>query len=298
MLPSVTPCASGVGHAGDLIDLVESRMMDLIHPEREREQESLSDAAGAAAYHLASGGQRVRARLALSSGKSLGLTDSDAVTIASCVELLHNASLIHDDLQDREQCRRGVKTVCAAYGDHIAICAGDLLVSAAYAALAHFSNPGMLPELLLLVHERTSVVIAGQCAELNPTGDALLDMDVYGNIAAGKSGSLLSLPIEMALLVSGKREWVTEARRAAEDFAIGYQIADDMEDVDQDERSRAVNAVLALKASGQGDFPSALATARERGLRHLDQAISRSGGLPGGSGSLLMELAQRLRDRL
>jgi geranylgeranyl pyrophosphate synthase len=191
-----------------------------------------------------------------------------------------------------------VKTVCAAYGDHIAICAGDLLVSAAYAALAHFSNPGMLPELLLLVHERTSVVIAGQCTELNPTGDALLDMDVYGTIAAGKSGSLLSLPIEMTLLVAGKREWVAEARRAAEDFAIGYQIADDIEDVDQDVRSRAVNAVLALRASGQGDFHGALATARERGLRHLDQAISRSGSLPGGSGSLLMELAQGLRDRL
>lgn len=298
MLPSVIPTGPHVGHAGDLIDLVERRMLDLIHPERDREQEGLSEAAGAAAYHLASGGQRVRARLALSSGKSLGLTDSDAVTIASCVELLHNASLIHDDLQDREQCRRGVETVCAAYGGHIAICAGDLLVSAAYAALAHLGNPALLPDLLHLVHERTSVVIAGQCAELNPTGDALLDMDVYGSIAAAKSGALLSLPIEMALLVSGKREWVAEARRAAEDFAIGYQIADDIEDVDQDERSRAVNAVLALKASGQGDLQGALATARERGIRHLDQAISRSGSLPGGSGILLMELAQGLRDRL
>lgn len=298
MLPSVIPSGPHVGHAGDLIDLVERRMLDLIHPEREREQEGLSEAAGAAAYHLASGGQRVRARLALSSGKSLSLTDSDAVTIASCVELLHNASLIHDDLQDREQCRRGVKTVCAAYGGHIAICAGDLLVSAAYAALAHLGNPALLPDLLHLVHERTSVVIAGQCAELNPTGDALLDMDVYGSIAAAKSGALLSLPIEMALLVSGKREWVAEARLAAEDFAIGYQIADDMEDVDQDERSRSVNAVLALRASGQGDLQGALATARERGIRHLDQAISRSGSLPGGSGILLMELAQGLRDRL
>jgi hypothetical protein len=63
---------------------VESRMMDLIHPEREREQESLSDAAGAAAYHLASGGQRVRARLALYSGKSLGLTPSPSPRAWNC----------------------------------------------------------------------------------------------------------------------------------------------------------------------------------------------------------------------
>ena len=282
----------------DLVGLVEQRMLELIDPIGRKDVEARSDTSRAAAYHLASGGQRVRARLALSSGKALGLTDADAVSIASCVELLHNASLVHDDLQDREQYRRGVETVCAAYGNHIAICTGDLLLSAAYAALAHFSNPRLLPRLMALVHERTSVVISGQCAELVPTGNVGSDMALYERIAAEKSGSLLSLPVKLALAGSENCEWIGEACHAAEHFAIGYQIVDDMEDVGEDEGPHAVNAVLVLKASEQGDLGRARAKAREYGLSHLDQAISRSGGLPDGSGALLQELAQKLRDSL
>jgi geranylgeranyl pyrophosphate synthase len=282
----------------ELLDLVERRMVDLIAPSCSRDEGERTDAVRAASYHLASGGQRVRARLALSSGKALGLSDDDAICIASCAELLHNASLIHDDLQDGQQFRRGVETVSAAYGRHIAICTGDLLLSAAYAALSHFGNPRLFPALISLVHERTSSVINGQCAGLIPTGRAVADMALYERIAAAKSGSLLSLPMELALAGSSNREWIEESRLAAEHFAVGYQIVDDMDDIEQDEGSLSVNAVLVLKASEQGDLRRSLSKAREYCHFHLDQAIARCGGLPEGSGALLQELAQKLRDRL
>jgi geranylgeranyl pyrophosphate synthase len=282
----------------ELLDLVERRMVDLIAPSCPWDEGERTDAVRAASYHLASGGQRVRARLALSSGKALGLSDDDAICIASCAELLHNASLIHDDLQDGQQFRRGVETVSAAYGRHIAICTGDLLLSAAYAALSRFGNPRLFPALISLVHERTSSVINGQCAGLIPTGRAVADMALYERIAAAKSGSLLSLPMELALAGSSNREWIEEARLAAEHFAVGYQIVDDMDDIEQDEGSLSVNAVLVLKASEQGDLRRSLSKAREYCHFHLDQAIARCGGLPDGSGALLQELAQKLRDRL
>lgn len=290
--------AVAVGDPMDLMDLVERRMLDLIAPCADQDEGKRSDAARAAAYHLSSGGQRVRARLALSSGKSLGLSDTDAVCIASCAELLHNASLIHDDLLDDEQYRRGVETVAAAYGKHVAVCTGDLLLSAAYAALSCFGNARFVPAMISLVHELTSTVINGQCAELIPTGDATRDMALYEKVAAGKSGSLLSLPIELALVGSSRGKWIGEARLAAEHFAVGYQIADDMEDIAQDQGSRSVNAVLVLKASEEGDLGRSLSKARDYGRFHLDQAIARCGGLPEGSGVFLQELAQKLRDRL
>lgn len=302
MLFEVSHCDSGVAHAGhrndlmDLLDQVESRMLKLIEPGCD--PSDLSSTAEAAAYHLASGGQRVRARLALSSAKALGLSDADAVCLASCVELLHNSSLIHDDLQDQEEYRRGVKTVCAFYGNHIAICTGDLLLSASYAALSHFSDPGLLPGLISLVHQRTSIVISGQCDVLNPSGTASRDMSLYERIAAKKSGSLLSLPIELALAGSGHQKSIPAARHAAEHFAIGYQIMDDMHDVEDDEGSHAVNALLVLQASTQDDLSDAREVARAYGRRHLDEAILGSADLPGGSGALLQELAQKLRDRL
>jgi len=86
----------------------------------------------AARYHLEAGGQRVRARLALHACEALGVVGDQAVRLAACVELLHNASLVHDDLQDKEKLRRGLPTVCAAFGPDVALCTGDLLLSAAY----------------------------------------------------------------------------------------------------------------------------------------------------------------------
>ncbi|MBV5277060.1 polyprenyl synthetase family protein, partial [bacterium] len=67
----------------------------------------------AARYHLEAGGQRVRARLALHACEALGVVGDQSVRLAACVELLHNASLVHDDLQDKEKLRRGLPTVCA-----------------------------------------------------------------------------------------------------------------------------------------------------------------------------------------
>jgi len=109
----------------------------------------------AARYHLEAGGQRVRARLALHACEALGVVGDQAVRLAACVELLHNASLVHDDLQDKEKLRRGLPTVCAAFGPDVALCTGDLLLSAAYGALADLPDPAPLPALLRCVHARS-----------------------------------------------------------------------------------------------------------------------------------------------
>jgi geranylgeranyl pyrophosphate synthase len=220
------------------------------------------------------------------------------VAIASCVELIHNASLVHDDLEDRQQFRRGVETVHAAYGFHVALCSGDLLLSAAYATLARFSNAILLPGLLSVVHARIAVVIGGQCARLVPIGDEERDMAAYDAIASAKSGALLSLPLELALEGSSKGMWSEDARRAAEHFAIGYQIADDIEDVEQDRGTLSVNALLVIAAACRCQINEASEKARGHALRHLAKASSLAGSLPNGSGALLREFAKDLSHRL
>lgn len=286
--------------ADDLLDEVEKVMRSLVTRGEPSGGDMLSNSARAAVGHLAAGGQRVRARLALGAGIALDLGPQDSIALAATAELLHNASLVHDDLQDREKIRRGNQTVWAAYGDEVAICTGDLLLSAAYAALAAVSDSRLLPELIALVHARTALVVRGQCAELSAKGQQVTDMAVYERIAVGKSGALLSLPLELALAVSGKKEWMGEARRAAEAFGIGYQIMDDMEDVESDaagdDGPRAVNALLVLRAAGHG--LNAEAVAREIGLRHLHTAVALADRLPNGAGAFLRCLALALCQRL
>jgi geranylgeranyl pyrophosphate synthase len=286
--------------ADDLLDEVEEFMRDVVTRGEPTGGDMMSDSARAAVGHLAAGGLRVRARLALGASIALDLSPQDSIALAATAELLHNASLVHDDLQDRENLRRGNPTVWVTYGDEVAICAGDLLLSAAYGALAAISDTRMLPDLIALVHARTALVVRGQCAEFSTKGQQITDMSVYEKIAAGKSGALLSLPLELALTASGKQEWMDEARRAAEAFGIGYQIMDDMEDVESDaggnDGPRAVNALLVLRATGQG--LNAEAIAREVGLRHLNTAIALADRLPNGAGAFLRCLALALCQRL
>ena len=286
--------------ADDLLDEVEKVMISLVTRGEPSGRDMMSNSAQAAVSHLAAGGQRVRARLALGAGVALDLSPQDSIALAATAELLHNASLVHDDLQDRENIRRGNQTVWAAYGDEVAICTGDLLLSAAYGALATVSDCRLLPDLITLVHARTALVVRGQCADFSTKGQQVRYMAVYEKIAAWKSGALFSLPLELALAASGKREWMGEARLAAEAFGIGYQIMDDMEDVESDaggdDGPSAVNALLVLKAAGHE--LNAKAVAREIGLQHLNTAIELADRLPNGAGIFLRSLALALCQRL
>ncbi len=297
--PLAAPRLSSV-LADDLLDEVEKVMRYLVVREELNGRDLMSDSARAAVGHLAAGGQRVRARLALGTGAALSLASKDSIALAATAELLHNASLVHDDLQDRENHRRGNPTVWAEFGDEVAICVGDLLLSAAYSSLAVVSDTRLLPDLIALVHARTALVVRGQCAEFSAKGQQVTDMAVYERIALGKSGALLSLPLELALTASGKKEWMGVARRAAEAFGIGYQIIDDIEDIESDAAGnngpRAVNALLVLRAAGHG--LNAEAMAREIGLRHLRTAVALAESLPNEAGALLRSLALALCQRL
>jgi geranylgeranyl pyrophosphate synthase len=255
-----------------------------------------SGAALAAAYHLGSGGQRVRGRLALSAGLGLGLSKRDAMCIAAAAELLHNASLVHDDLQDRDAQRHGQPAVWLKFGANVAVCTGDLMLSAAYAALCGVSQSHMLPTLLALVHERVAIAIAGQCADLSTAESAVVDVAGYKRIALAKSGALLSLPLELALVASSHGMWAKHALGVAEAFSVGYQVVDDLADVELDSQSGALNIVSVLRHAGFGD--GAQAQAKKFGLEHLDSAIALANELPCESGALMTELSLKLRHLL
>jgi len=254
-----------------------------------------SAAVQAALRHLASGGHRVRARLGFEAAERLGLARNDAIVIGATAELLHNASLIHDDLQDGGMIRRGQPTVLAAFGADVAVLSGDLLLSSAYSAIAQFSRPAMVGEMIRLIHRRTAQVIRGQCGDLSVRTHPVTEITRYEEIAAGKSGALLSLPLELALLGAGFRDALDLAHEAAESFGIGYQIVDDLNDAASDGQF-TLNLLNVLTAR----HPEAEANriARETGARRLDFAISAANRLPAGSGELLGKLARALSERL
>jgi len=281
----------------DLLKDVEDRVAASLQRETGLTSGRGPSARRASLHHMASKGQRVRTRLALHAGLALGLAADDAVTIATAVELLHNASLIHDDIQDRDKLRRGRESVWAAFGEDVAICAGDLLLSSAYAALSAFSTPAKLPTLISLTHSRTALAIAGQCDDLGARRRRSIGISEYEQIVVAKSGALLGLPLELALVASDNATSCPLARHAAESFAIGYQIVDDIEDRDADARTPgSLNMIEVLREAGHCD--DTLGLARSLGLKHLSNAATAALVLPERCGDLLREYALRVSAQL
>lgn len=294
---AVAPLAVSESPEDFLVDLNEF-MLRLVRGD-ESETDCAAGPIAAASSVLSSGGHRVRARLAFHAGTALGLDSGDSMAISAAAELLHNASLVHDDLHDREKTRRGQPTVWSLYGGDVAVCTGDLLLSAAYAALAGLKTIHLLPELLALVHRRTLRVICGQCSELSTRGRQVDSMVFYEKMALAKSGALLSLPLEMAFLLADKKAWLGEVREAAEGFGLSYQVMDDIADIESDaagdDGPRAVNALLVLQAAGHGENSRVLA--REMALRRLENTIDIANRLPNNSGLFLRDLALALCQR-
>ena len=257
---------------------------------------SQSVAVSAANYHLQTGGSRARGHCALHAGLVLGLSESDSICVAASAELLHNASLIHDDLQDSDDVRRGLPAVWKKFGPKVAICTGDLMLSAAYASLGSFSDSRQIPALLALVHTSTALAIRGQCEDMDASKHAQINFAEYIKVVTAKSGALLSLPLELVFVASGRKNWLNQARDAAQTFAVAYQIADDLADVASDKESDSLNIISILESGGSGT--NALASARLLGNQYLNKAIALSRELPFDSGSILEKLSFELRPNL
>ncbi len=259
-------------------------------------------------HHLCSGGRRTRAAIELSSGSALKLTPEDSIVLATCAELLHNASLIHDDLQDRTPERRGREAVWARFGESIAICAGDLPVSAAYSSLASLSSmtryrdlPSMTKyrDLLKALHSATCRTINGQASDLLLQDACVIDFAIYKRIAGEKSGPLIALPMELALIAADYSSFCHIARKAATDFAVAYQIADDLEDeltdAGGDLGPQCLNAVAVLRNAAT---ENARSIARRQALCALNRAAASAEKLPKSSGIALMSHIDAVKDKL
>lgn len=276
------------------MDLLEIRLLAAC----EISGDATDPCVGAIREHLEAGGARVRAHICLDAGTRLGLQESDALLAAGVCELLHNASLIQDDRLDRTAARRGAPSVWIRYGDTAAVCGGDLMLSAAYCLLADLSSTALIAPAIRLVHRRTSEVISGQVSEsLEQVEDK--DTEVhYERSARGKSASLLSLALELPLLLSGHSGFMSTAHEAASHFATAYQVADDIEDFDQDSREGSPNLLLLLIQREGLTFEQASIRAVELANSQLTSAETHAGRLPHRCAAALLQHATRLRTSL
>ncbi len=286
------------------VEIIDSTLVKLEHflltllTKNNQHQDCLEDLSlEAASYHLHCGGKRIRAKIAIDAAYALGLSMQNSLVIAAISELLHNASLIHDDLQDGDVYRRDNKAVWAKFGKDIALCTGDLFISAAYAAVAQISNPKIIPLMISTIHHETASAIRGQCHDVNHKINPSNNLNFYKQVAITKSGALLSLPMQLVLIATEYTQFLNLAKKVTESFAIAYQIADDLNDFQNDmafgDKPSALNIGIVLQT--EGHTHDMLNQAKHIALQEVNNSIELAHQLPNQSGRFLGELALKLK---
>jgi len=187
----------------------------------------------AAIQHTLSGqGKMVRATVLLEACRAVGGDARLLVSAATGIEYGHLASLVHDDLIDGDTVRRSRATVWHEFGATNAIVAGDLLVFAAFHALAGCRSRLPAERIVRALETVTKAGIEtcfGESLELTLTGDLTVSVDRYVRMARAKTGSLIRGAAEGgAILGGGSRAQAAAMRAYGENLGVAFQLVDDL----------------------------------------------------------------------
>ena len=203
---------------GDKLDKVE-RLIELKLKSEVNLIEKMSD------HHLQSGGKRLRALLTLGSAKLSGyeLGERD-INLAACVELIHAATLLHDDVIDESSLRRGIKTTNSIWGNQSSILVGDYLLSRCFEIMV---DDGDL-EVLKLLSSTSSKIAQGEVLQLQHKGEADILEDTYIDIINLKTAALFSAATKTGACLSGSNGKEKKALESyGKNLGLAFQIADD-----------------------------------------------------------------------
>jgi len=176
-------------------------------------------------YHVKSGGKRIRPLLTLASAKLCGYKDGNRdINLAACIELIHNATLLHDDVIDSSNLRRGVKTANSVWGNQSSILVGDYLFSRCFEMMVEDGSP----EILKLLSSTSSRIAQGEVLQLEHKGEIDLLEETYFNIINMKTAALFAAAARVGACLSNKSKKEKDALESyGRNLGLAFQIADD-----------------------------------------------------------------------
>lgn len=249
----------------ELLSLIE-KTLDEVLPREDVRPRELS---AAMRYAVGTGGKRVRPLITLGAAIAAGGRAGDAAYPAAAIELLHNYTLVHDDLpsMDNDEMRRGNPTVWKKFGEVNAILAGDALQSLAFSAAA--KTPNNAAKVVAALADAGVGVVAGQVEDIAATGDTAY---IYEH----KTADLFVAAAAMgALAASADGVSLSKLKSFALNLGLAFQYEDDLID---------------------GDSPYSREETERLAAETTDRALAALENLPGDA-SVLKELASRLLGR-
>ena len=179
-------------------------------------------------YHIQTGGKRLRALLTLGSAKLCNyLKGGRDINLAACVELIHTATLMHDDVIDVSSVRRGKKTINSIWGNQSSILVGDYLLSRCFEMMVEDGNL----EVLKLLSSTSSKIAQGEILQLQHKGDIDMLEETYLKIISTKTAVLFSASTKVGAILANKKNNEKDALEFyGKNLGLTFQIADDILD--------------------------------------------------------------------
>jgi octaprenyl-diphosphate synthase len=178
-------------------------------------------------YVLSSGGKRVRPALLLLAARLCGYLGDKAVPLASVVEFIHTATLLHDDVVDSASLRRGLASANTLWGNEASVLVGDFLFSKSFSLMVAVGSL----DILRVLSDATTVIAEGEVMQLLCTGEIDLTEERYLNVVRSKTAILMAAACEAGALLGGA---TPERQKALSDFGmslgIAFQLMDDILD--------------------------------------------------------------------
>ena len=178
-------------------------------------------------YLVNSGGKRIRPLICILIAKALGYKGNKLTQLASSIELLHTATLIHDDVVDESSSRRGKKSIPKKWDNAHGVLVGDFVYSKAFQLMAGLRNP----KIIKILADSTNIISEGEVLQLSLKNKAIISEKDYFEIIGRKTAELFKAASQSAAVLSGaSNEVVKTAGDFAYSLGIAFQIQDDLLD--------------------------------------------------------------------
>ena len=223
---SVIPLKKEIDNSyAELKNLVENRLDNVNQQIKYRLASEINLIHKMTDYHLKSGGKRIRPLLTLAAAKLCGYKDGNRdVNLAACVELIHNATLLHDDVIDNSELRRGNKTSNSIWGNQSSILVGDYLFSRCFEMMVEDGSE----EILKLLSSTSSRIAQGEVLQLEYKGEIDILEETYFDIINMKTAALFAASTKVGACIVNKNKKEKDALESyGRNLGLTFQIADD-----------------------------------------------------------------------
>lgn len=228
-------------------------------------------------YIISGGGKRMRPMLTVLAARALNYQGDAHIKLASIIEFIHTATLLHDDVVDESDLRRGRDTANALFGNAASVLVGDFLYTRAFQMMAEIGNLRVME----ILAETTNVIAEGEVMQLMNCNDPHLSEEAYFNVIYCKTAKLFEAATRLPAILSAANECIESALQDYGRYlGTAFQIIDDVMDYTaaSDVMGKSVGDDL---AEGKTTLPliHAIRTANDEQRQLLTRAIMERNGL-------------------